>query len=64
VPFIPELPETNSFNDLMASRSLESRRRIRAEMPVFDLEHYFAKKIGGQAGLEPAFFPKRCDSDR
>jgi len=57
VPFIPEAPETNSFTDLMALLELPERQ---AKIPgleraAFDLEYYFAKKIGGQAaGLKQA----------
>jgi UDP:flavonoid glycosyltransferase YjiC (YdhE family) len=57
VPFIPELPETNSFADLMTLLELPERqtKNPSLETPAFDLEYYFAKKIGGQAaGLKQA----------
>jgi UDP:flavonoid glycosyltransferase YjiC (YdhE family) len=57
VPFIPEAPETNSFNDLIALLALPERQAKNPdlEMAAFDLEHYFAKKIGVQAaGLKQA----------
>ncbi|GAA6619242.1 glycosyltransferase [Scytonema sp. NUACC26] len=57
IPFIPEIPETNSFNDLMALLEHPERQAKNPdlEMAAFDLEYYFAKKIGGQAaGLKQA----------
>jgi UDP:flavonoid glycosyltransferase YjiC (YdhE family) len=57
VPFTLEAPETNSFNDLMALLELPERQAKNPdlEMAAFDLEYYFAKKIGGQAaGLKQA----------
>ena len=56
VTFIPELSETNSFNDLMAFLELPERqtKNPSLERAAFDLE-YLAKKIGGQAaGLKQA----------
>lgn len=57
VPFTPELPESNSFNDLIAHLELPERQTKDPdlEMAVFALEEYFAKKIGVQvAGLKQA----------
>jgi UDP:flavonoid glycosyltransferase YjiC (YdhE family) len=57
VPFIPEAPETNSFKDLIALLALPERQAKNPdlEMAAFDLEYYFAKKIGAQAvGLKQA----------
>lgn len=57
VPFIPELPETNSFADLMAHMELPERQTKNPSMEIqaFDLEYYFGKQIGSQAaGLRQA----------
>ena len=57
VPFMPEPPATNSFADLMELLELPERqtKNPSLEMAAFDLESYFAKKIGGQAaGLKQA----------
>ncbi|MBW4533690.1 MAG: glycosyltransferase [Pleurocapsa minor HA4230-MV1] len=57
VPFIPELPETNSFADLMAHMELPKRQTKNPSMEIqaFDLEYYFGKQIGSQAaGLRQA----------
>jgi MGT family glycosyltransferase len=57
VSFMPELPETNSFNDLIAHLKLPERQTKNPdmEMAAFAMEHYFSKKIGGQAaGLKQA----------
>jgi MGT family glycosyltransferase len=57
VTFIPELPETNSFADLMALVESPERQTKNPdlEMVAFDMESYFSKKIGGQAaGLKQA----------
>ena len=50
VPFTPEPPATNSFTDAMP-RYLELRQTKNPglELSAFDLEYFFAKKIGGQA---------------
>ncbi|MBD1895877.1 glycosyltransferase [Coleofasciculus sp. FACHB-129] len=58
VPFTPEPPETNSSTDAMAF-FLELKQAKNPnpglEMAAFDLEYFFAKKIGGQAaGLKQA----------
>lgn len=57
VPFIPELPESNSFADLMAHMELPERQTKNPSMEIqaFDLEYYFGKQIGSQAaGLRQA----------
>lgn len=56
VPFTPEPSATNSFTDAMP-RYLELRQTKNPglELSAFDLEYFFAKKIGGQAaGLKQA----------
>ncbi|MEW5858148.1 MAG: glycosyltransferase [Cyanobacteriota bacterium] len=58
VPFTPEPPEINSSTDAMAL-FLELKQAKNPnpglEMAAFDLEYFFAKKIGGQAaGLKQA----------
>jgi len=58
VSFTPEPPETNSSTDAMAF-FLELKQAKNPnpglEMAAFDLEYFFAKKIGGQAaGLKQA----------
>jgi MGT family glycosyltransferase len=57
VSFMPELPETNSFKDLMALIESPERQTKNPdmEMVAFDMEYYFSRKIGGQAaGLKQA----------
>jgi UDP:flavonoid glycosyltransferase YjiC (YdhE family) len=56
VPFTPEPPETNSFTDAMPLfLELRQAKNPGLELSAFDLEYFFAKKIGGQAaGLKQA----------
>lgn len=57
VPFIPELPETNSFANVMAHLALPERQTKNPSMEIqaFDFEYYHAKQIGSQAaGLRQA----------